>query len=339
MNDQSGDFKVARMSQEILPDLHVIEVPLPGNPLKSINSYVVTSKDRNLVIDTGMLRPECKTALSSGLEELGVDLASTDFFITHSHADHMGLISDLATESSTVFFNQLEAEYVAILQNSPSRVFERLTERARKFGFSQEEIEQALQRHPGFKYSPPAFPSFEILGDGAHVQVGRYTFLVVATPGHTPGHLCLYEPARKLLISGDHILGDITPNITVWPDVDDSLGDYLMSLDKVAQLEVDLVLPGHRRPITDCGGRIEQLKSHHRQRLDEVSMVLRLGMNTVYEVASCMTWDIVAESWAGFPIVQKWFATSEAVSHLRYLERRGFVTRSEVAGVLRFGCA
>ena len=324
------------MIAEVLRDLHVIEVPLPGNPLKAVNSYVVTSPDRTLVIDTGMLRPECEQALRTGLDELDVDLASTDFFITHLHADHIGLVSELATNSSTVYFNRPDAELTEALVDNPSHVLGRLVEEAGRFGFSHQEIEQALRRHPGFKYSPRKYPPFTILEDGDPLRAGRYEFIVVATPGHTPGHLCLHEPNHKLLISGDHILGDITPNITVWREDDDSLGDYLLSLERTGQLEVDLVRPGHRRSFTDCGGRIDELKQHHRQRLEEVLEVLKEGESTVYEVASQMTWDIVAESWTQFPVVQKWFAVSEAASHLRYLQHRGLVTPDVSGGVVRY---
>jgi len=325
------------MSHEIFPDLHVIEVPLPGNPLKSINSYVVTSGDRPLIIDTGMLRPECEQALRTGLDEIDVDLQSAEFFITHLHADHIGLVSKLAVDSSAVYFNRPDADMTDAFRADPSWAFGQLTEQARSFGFSLEEIEDALQLHPGFKYSPPTYPPFTILEDGDRLNVGRYGFIVIATPGHTPGHLCLYEPKLGLLISGDHILGDITPNITVWADDDDTLGDYLMSLDKVATLDIKLVLPGHRRLFTDCVGRIGELKRHHRLRLDETMTVLRNGPKTVYEIASKMTWDIIAESWADFPIVQKWFAVSEAASHLRHLERLGRAASRISDGVFRYG--
>ena len=327
------------MTREILPGLSVIEVPLPKSPLKSVNSYVITGSDRNLVIDTGMRRPECEEAIRSGLEDLGVDLGSTDFFITHMHADHMGLVSDLAGEGSTVYFNRPDGSILAGWIDNFKGSLDALIAAARKAGFSGQEVRDALERHPGFKYSPTEYPRFEFLEDGDRIEVGLYRFEVVATPGHTPGHLCLYEPEHKVLISGDHVLGDITPNITVWQKDDDSLGDYLESLQKVAKLDVELVLPGHRRAFTDLSGRIEELKSHHRKRLNEISEILEDGERTPYEVASRMTWDIVAESWTDFPVVQKWFAVSEALSHLRYLERRGVIAGSEEEGVMRFRSA
>jgi glyoxylase-like metal-dependent hydrolase (beta-lactamase superfamily II) len=325
------------MIDEIGADLFCIEVPLPGSPLQSINSYVVTSDDRSLVIDTGMMRPECERALREGLDELNVRLAETDFFITHLHADHMGLVSTLATDTSTVYFNRPDNAVVVAAREDSRNFFDTLIALTRRGGFSEREIEASLREHPGYKYSPPDYPPFRFVDDGDELVVGEYRFLVVATPGHTPGHRCLYEPGRRLFVSGDHVLGDITPNITVWADDDDSLGDYLASLDKVAELDVELVLPGHRTSFNGFRSRIDELKRHHRHRLDETLAALDSGSRTAYQVASRMTWDIVARSWDDFPVVQKWFAVSEATSHLRYLQHRDQVVSAEHDGRLLYG--
>jgi glyoxylase-like metal-dependent hydrolase (beta-lactamase superfamily II) len=129
--------------------------------------------------------------------------------------------------------------------------------------------------------------------------------------------MCLYEPDKKILVAGDHILIDITPNIQCWTDEQNPLQDYLTSLDKVNDMEIDLVLPGHRRVITDHRKRIAELKEHHRARLEEVLSILEDHPQTAFEVASQMTWDLDADSWEDFPRAQKWFATGEAIAHLR----------------------
>jgi glyoxylase-like metal-dependent hydrolase (beta-lactamase superfamily II) len=314
------------MTDQIKPNLYRIEVPLPDNPLRSINSYVVKGPARNLVIDTGMMRPECEQALRAGLDELDADLAVTDFFITHLHSDHMGMVGELATDTSTIYFNRPDGELIEAGRKDPKGFMKKMIDHAKRGGFPDDEVEESLRKHPGMKYSPPKYPPFQFLGDGDALEMGDYRFDVVWTPGHTPGHLCLYEPSLKILLSGDHVLGDITPNITVWREEDDSLGDYLESLDKVAKLDVELVLPGHRTSFTDCRGRIAELKEHHKDRLAEVLEIIDGGSRTVYEIASKMTWDIKVKTWDDFPVVQKWFAVSEAAAHLRHLEIRGEVS-------------
>ena len=95
--------------EEILPNLYRIEVPIPGNPLKAVNSYVIKAQGYSLIIDTGMNQEESLKVLSSSLKELGVDLKKADFFVTHMHIDHLGLVPDLVTDKSTVYFNEEDA--------------------------------------------------------------------------------------------------------------------------------------------------------------------------------------------------------------------------------------
>ena len=110
------------MIEEIQPSFFRVEVPLPNSPLKFLNSYVIRSSDRNLIVDTGLNRKECLDAMNLGLKQLDIDLARTDFFITHLHADHFGLVSKLATSTIQVFFNRPETELIEASGWSLSRV-------------------------------------------------------------------------------------------------------------------------------------------------------------------------------------------------------------------------
>lgn len=305
---------------EICPNLYRIEVPLPKNPLKSINSYVIKGPDRNLVVDTGMNREVCISALQSGLNKLDVDLNETDFFITHLHADHFGLVSELATDSSKVYFNQPDADIMSL-----DGLWEYMGDFARMNGFPLEELMEAMQKHPGHKYSARRIPELTILKEGDTVSVGGYSFECVETPGHTPGHMCLYEREKKMLLSGDHVLGDITPNISQWGPDDQTLGQYLASLEKIYEYDVELVLPGHRSAFENCKGRIRELIDHHHVRADEVLAIIEKNSQDAYQIASQMTWDIKCDTWGDFPLMQKWFATGEALAHLKYLEHKGAI--------------
>ena len=100
-------------------------------------------------------------------------------------------------------------------------------------------------------------PAFQPCKEGDTFSIGDYRFTCVETPGHSFGHMCLYDPGKKYLIAGDHILGDITPNIQCWFDDWDPLKTYFASLDKTYKLDVKLVLPGHRAIFSDCRRRIE----------------------------------------------------------------------------------
>jgi glyoxylase-like metal-dependent hydrolase (beta-lactamase superfamily II) len=269
--------------------------------------------------------------MREGLQEIDVDLEKTDFFITHLHADHFGLVSELVTEKGKIFFNRPDTEIIEAKGG-----WEIMLNYGGLNGFPREALETALRSHPGYKFGSQWIPELNILSDDDAIAIGDYEFRCVETPGHTRGHTCLYEPEKKVLLSGDHILIDITPNIQCWSDQDNPLRKYLNSLDKVYDLEVDLVLPGHRRLFTNHRKRIVELKQHHQRRADEVLSILDGGPSNAFQVASQMTWDIAYETWEDFPLMQKWFATGEAIAHLRYLEEKGDISRTREAGVILF---
>ncbi len=319
------------MVEELLPNLYLIKIPLPGSPLGWVNSYVIKGLDRNLIIDTGLNRRECLEAMRAGLSEIEVDLKRTDFYITHMHADHIALTPRLVEDTSTIFINRPDKEY---LENWAG--WETLAGFARLNGFPEKELQAAVSNHPGNKYGSGVMPEASAVDEGDTFGYGGYCFRAVATPGHTRGHACLYEPAKKVLVSGDHILFDITPNITCWTQEENPLKSYIASLDKIFGLQIDLVLPGHRSVIGNCRSRITELKGHHQNRLEEAITILKQGRMRAYEVASLMTWDINCDSWEAFPASQKWFATGEAIAHLRYLEDSGQVFREKKAGCFVF---
>ena len=315
------------MIDEVRPGIFRMEIPLPANPLKAINSYVIKGEDRFLMIDTGMNRPECLEAMDASLKELRVDLEKTDFFVTHLHADHFGLISELARPSSQVFFNFPEAEVIRRADQ-----WEKLAEAALLNGFPEGDLQEAIKRHPGHRYHAKRPVDLTPLKEGDPLRIGAYGFSCVETPGHTPGHLCLYENRTRIFFSGDHILNDITPNIAAWSDRGDPLHQYLQSLDKILPYEIDWILPGHRAPFQNHRRRIAELKEHHEIRTEEVATILRRGSRTAYQVASEMTWDIDCESWEDFPLPQKWFAGGEAMAHLKFLQGLGRVIREQKDG-------
>ncbi len=320
--------------EEVGEGVYRVEVPLPSDLLLgSINSYVVKGRERSLIVDAGLNRDVCMEAVQEALATLGVDLARTDFFITHHHGDHFGLVPRLVRDGSWIGITSIDA---AVVKDILSGVFfEGLFDFARESGFPQERIEGLLPpgRAQDYIASAGALP-FRYVEDGDTLQVGDYRFRCLTTPGHSSGHACLYEPRRRILFSGDHVLGDITPGIQARHEEENPLEAYLRSLEKISGLEVDLVLPGHRGPFGNLEERIHDLRDHHRARAEETAAALRAGARTGYEVASLLTWNVVdSEGWESFPVLQKFFAMGEAVAHLRYLEGKGRV-RSESRGRL-----
>jgi glyoxylase-like metal-dependent hydrolase (beta-lactamase superfamily II) len=306
---------------EIIPGLYQLKLPFPRNPLRDCNIYLVRGEDRNLMVDTGIDFPESRDELMSDLKKLAVDLKKTAFFLTHMHVDHTGNIVVLADEASTVYFSRPDA---AILDyNSPENRVSRATLSV-KNGFPPGDMTQGgpLERrsHPMRDFAEARKYDFSYIADGQKIRVGNFTFTCIMTPGHTRGHVCLYEPDQRLFLSGDHILQDISPNISTWRPDDNPLADYLSSLDKVYNLDVKLVLPAHRRTMTDLKARINELKHHHEVRANEALAILKKsGPQNGYQVAARLTWDVRERTWDDLPVWQRMFAVGESIAHLRYL--------------------
>lgn len=324
-----------------MPEIFKIELPMPYVSLQTVNVYLLRGRERNLIIDSGINRSECKKVLLSALQELGVDVENTDFFITHLHEDHFGLAPELAAADAKVFLNAPEAAF----WEAPGRWEEGLVHGLRS-GFPGEELAKFIRETPDFLEKLPleemkeALTAYrgqtsprgrlKIIDDGASLTVGEYNLQCIMTPGHSSGHLCLYEPQKNILFSGDHILETITPAIFLWPGEDrNPLREFLDSLDKVAALEVDLILPGHRKVFRDFQGRITELKKHHDHREREIASFLSTngeGGKTAYEIASAVTWNI-SEPWEQFTAELKWMALAETLAHLKFMEHQGKIRR------------
>lgn len=322
------------MWEQILPDLFRIEIPIPDSALKTLNAYLIKGGDRWLIIDTCMNAKKCLEPMLASLDALNVDLDRTDFFITHLHADHIGLVGELSREASKIYFNDLEASIINMSIQSPENRIKKFFQLYVSNGFPEDELREAFSKHPANRFIPRDVINFSLLKENETIEIGNFSFQCITTPGHSPGHTCLYERRKKILVSGDHILFDITPNITWWPEIGNSLEVYRESLRQVSTLDVNLVLPGHRNIRTDHRQRIGELLEHHEFRLNEVATTLEKGEMTASDIATHLTWDIDVDSWELFPFIQKWFALGETIAHITYLEGEGRVRMRKEDGTV-----
>lgn len=307
--------------EELKEGILRIELGLGNMPLGSVNAYLVLSGENPLLIDPGPYEEETADLLLSALKQVGADVEKLDVFVTHFHIDHIGQAYALHKRSAQVLFNPTEAK---LLLDDLEQRWDFLKKVMLSHGFTKSEIEEMEDLHP-IRFIPKIPLAFVPVEDGQVLKRGNLSFSVVSTPGHSPGHSCLYEPNLKFFIAGDHVLETITPNVGFWPEIEDPLGAYLKSLLKVRNLEVDLTLPGHGRPFSNLKKRVDELLSHHQRRCEEILEALN-EPKTAYEVASLIHWDI-GGNWSEFTVHQKWFALSETISHLHYLVKRGKVRK------------
>jgi glyoxylase-like metal-dependent hydrolase (beta-lactamase superfamily II) len=314
------------MIKQLLNNIFMIKVSLPGNPLKDINCYVIKGNKRNLLIDTAFNTELCYSSLKLGLNKLNINMEDTDIFLTHQHSDHTGLAASIATDMSKIYMSEIDKKgYNNLLK---PEYWDLINEEFLAFGFSREELEKNPKQNPMLTYLSSEQREITSVNEGFVIDLGNYKFKCIDTPGHTPGHMCLYDEGNKILFCGDHIIFDITPNITSWIDTDNSLGTYIESLNKIKRFDIKFAFSAHREAMGNCYKRIDEIIFHHQQRLNEAYEIIKEFKDiTTYDVASKMTWSIRAKSWSEFPISQKWFAVGEASAHLEYLVFEGTINK------------
>jgi glyoxylase-like metal-dependent hydrolase (beta-lactamase superfamily II) len=173
------------------------------------------------------------------------------------------------------------------------------------------------------------------LTDGEVLRFGKIELRVIWTPGHSPGHACFYEESQELLLSGDHVLPKISPNVGLWPyGEDDPLGDYMRSLKRLRGMRVKKVLPAHEYSFDDLDARLDELEEHHRERLQEVLDAVDAGATTCYEVARRVTWSV--GHFDNFNAGTRRAAMNETLSHLHYLVLEKQLRQVEEGGVVHF---
>ena len=322
--------------EQIAQGLYRIGVPLPGNPLRELNSYFLRGQERDLLIDTGFCRPECRAALESALRELGSGPERLDLYITHYHADHLGLARELAGPDSTIYMGSQDFYYYRDRARTEAGIARRRRE-LRAEGVPEEMLEEFYSTDPSIVMNAGAPDArFRPLEAGTVLSCGPYVLRVLCVPGHTPGNTMLWEEKQRIMFTGDHVLFDITPNITSWSGVDDSLGDYLQSLRQVRDYPVNLALPGHRKG-GDYRARIDALLAHHDRRIQETLQIVRQNPGlSAYEITPKLHWSIRARSWESFPTTQKFFATGECLAHLDYMRLRGILRRERIGDIWRY---
>ena len=325
------------MAERLEKDLWRLEIPLVGNPLKTLNSYLITGGERNLLIDTGFRQDPCREAMERQLAGIGVDRDRLDLFMTHLHSDHTGLAQELVRPGCRAYISEVDGPELE--RGLEDRYWEALYHAYIQDGFSEEEVAWLWTRNPAQGAAPEnrKIEGLTLLKDGDELRYGGHTLRCLLTPGHTPGHMCLWEREEGWFFTGDHILFHITPNICRWSRVPDSLGDYLVSLANVRDLPARRLFPAHRGIEGDLPGRVDELTRHHENRIYSALAIVREEPGlTAYEIAGKMRWSIRCRSWEEFPTTQKFFAVGEALAHLDYLEVRGRLSHCLEGGKNRY---
>ena len=259
----------------------------------------------------------------------------TGILITHGHPDHHGLTARLAAAAPDAWIGMHQDEMAQLPANHAPDVGDDrgwLVARGVPADVAAEiTIDQAAIR----RFATMPAPT-RVIGDGDAVPLTGRSLRAIWTPGHTPGHLCLHDEDLDLLLTGDHVLPRISPNVgmqahTARPP----LGPYLHSLDKLRGYDSAEVLPAHEWRFRGLAARVDALVEHHAERCAEVEAVLRdHGPSTAWEVTGRLTWS---RGWSQIKDMQRRAALTETAAHLTYLVDGDRVAeKADESGLLRY---
>lgn len=315
---------------ELAPGVFRFRIPIPL-PLRHANVYLLAGKSDFILVDAGINTGEAFQALSSAVHGLGWDWQRLRLVIlTHGHIDHIGLAGELRKAAGArVHIHPLEREWLKAFQEFTP---EQVTDFFRSHGMTEMEMETADQfsRRVQRVVESVQVDMLDALPDGAEIHVGERRWQTVWTPGHTPGHLCLFSREDGLFLSGDHLLPRISPHISFSPGSRPSpLHDYLASLAHTHSLPVSTTFPAHGQPMPYHRRRIRYLQKHHRSRLTLMLAALAAGPRTARDVA-VRVWKRKLSS------EDMRFAMLESLAHLRYLEVEGKIEMFRRNGLVYF---
>jgi len=321
---------------KVAEGIHRLTIPMKRNPLGKTYSYLFT--ESKALIDTGVPTDSAYQELTDELKQHDMKPGEVEkVILTHLHNDHIGLAGTLQEQGAEIVASQAAAEKQEAVRRQKENFFELTVEETRLFG--GEEYLQHLERYRGaFMDFPEPLSIDRTLRDGETVELNGKEMTVIGTPGHAYEHIVVHDPIDRLLFSGDHVLPKITSHVALHSYEDrDPLDDYLISLDKVKDLDVDMVYPAHEWEFSNLADRVEQLKVHHRNRLQEMKDTLQDGSRTIYDVGSRVHWE--SRPWPEMSFWTKRMAATETYAHLVYLRNKGEVAETERSGILYYSLA
>src|SRR3954470_1552621 len=309
--------------ERVLPGVWRLRLPLPWPGVPHCNAWALAAGDGIVLVDTGMHEPGSMAHLERALGQVNLRLEDVRLLLcTHGHSDHYGQARDIVDAAGCELWMHPNHEHMTRAAEDPDAALERRLEVALQSGVPEEALRAYREARKGQGYGITRLvePDRDLVF-GVEIETDIGTCTVHETPGHAPSHVCLFQPERRLLISGDHLLG----RVSLYFDYGyspDPVGEFLGSLDGVAGLGAGLALSGHGRPFRDVPEHIEANRRLVRERLDAVRAALAAGPSTAYDLAPAVYGE------AFRPEVAGWLLT-KLLCYLTHLEAGGAVRRIE----------
>jgi glyoxylase-like metal-dependent hydrolase (beta-lactamase superfamily II) len=301
-----------------------VRIDLPFR-LDHVNCFMAVGENGWTVIDTGLHDDRTVARWDERLQGKKV----TDLFITHYHPDHFGYAGGMQQKTgASVSMTKVDAD-------DGMKVWESdfIKEIRRNYilaGVPEQTAVNMTSNTESFTARVTPYPQINhYFEEGEKVHIGPYAYEVIFTPGHSDGLVVFYCKEKNVLLSTDHILPRITPNIAYWfHGIENPLQAYMDALNKVKKLDADLVIPSHGKPFHGANERIDEILGHHDRRLDKTLDSVGNGA-TIYEVCGKL-FD------RELNVHETRFALGETIAHLEYLRHNGEVEREMKDGVWRY---
>ena len=309
-------------ADRVLRGLWRLRLPLPWPGVPHVNAYAIASGSGVVLIDTGIHEPGSLGQLELALDQAGLSLDHIRLLVcTHAHSDHYGLAAPIIEASGCELWMHPNHEHMTRAAEDPEGRLERRIEVAFHSGVPAAALDRYREQRKGegVGIAEVVEPDRDLL-PGVEVETDLGRWQVYETPGHAPSHVVLHQPDRRLLLSGDHVIG----RVSLYYDfgyTPDPAGEFLASLDTVEVLDTDLVLAGHGRPVRDLPGLVAANRAAVHERIGRVRDAIAREPLTPFEIVpKLMGVDELT------PMLVSW-GLSETLCYLRPLELRGEVEK------------
>ena len=328
------DYPQAGSVTEVYPGIYWLSTPLPFR-LRAINLWLLKDGDGWAIVDCGYKRDDVREQWSQVWQTKLGDRPVKQLIVTHFHPDHMGN-SRWLSERWGVRPRMTQAEWLwanLAVNDLNSDNIPQLANFYRRHGLDDERIGILMEGFILYSAGVSVPDCYDRLFDDQLLRIDGKEWRVLVGYGHSPEHVCLYCAELGVMISGDQILPEITPNVSVWPWEPDAdpLQGFLQTIQRFRPIlrRDTLVLPSHRKPFTGVHVRLQELEHHHHERLENIISVVGSGIT-----AGDLLYHLFPANLDGHQVA---FAMNEALAHLNYLMHRGRLRRvSDSQGIYRW---